>query len=90
MIESVPRVKVEFYGLARLRAGRTEFWVEATTLGAALAAADAACANLRSVSDNALSPGYLVSLGGTRFTADLNEPLTEGTAILVLGADSGG
>lgn len=90
MTGSLPRVKVEFYGLARLRAGRVEFWTQACTLGAVLAAADVACVNLHAMRDNALSPEYLVSLGGRRFTRDVNEPLEEGTAILLLGADAGG
>ena len=87
---SVPRVRVEFYGLARLRAGRVELLAEASTLAEALVAADAACPELRVIRDNALSPEYLVSLGGTRFTTDLNEPLADGVAVLVLGADAGG
>jgi molybdopterin converting factor small subunit len=83
-------VKVEFYGLARLRAGRAELWVEANTLGAALAAADAACPGLRCVRDAAVSSEYLVSLGGTRFTGDLSERLPAGGCVLLLGADAGG
>jgi hypothetical protein len=37
-----------------------------------------------------VSPVYLVSVGGTRFTADPDELLTDGAALLVLGADAGG
>ena len=87
---SVPQVKVEFYGLARLRTGRAELWVEANTLGSALAAADAACPDLRAVRDGALSPEYLVSLGGTRFTRDLSDQLPAGGCVLLLGADASG
>ncbi len=83
-------VRVEFYGLARLRAGRAELPVEAATVGAALVAADAACPGLRVLRDTGLSPEYLVSVGGRRFTADLTESLTGGEPLLVFGADAGG
>jgi sulfur-carrier protein len=83
-------VVVEFYGLARLRAGRTDLRCVATTVGEALAAADAACPDLHAHSDNALSPQYRISVGGKRFTEDLSEPLVEGDVLLVLGADAGG
>jgi molybdopterin converting factor small subunit len=83
-------VRLEFYGLARLRGGRTELQVDAATIGAALAAADAACPNLRVRSDSALSPEYRLSVGGRFFTDNLNEPLADGEALLILGADAGG
>jgi molybdopterin converting factor small subunit len=86
----MPTVVVEFYGLARLRAARTELRVEAATVGAALAAADAWCPALHARSDTGLSPEYRVSIGGKRFTENLAEPLAEGDAILLLGADAGG
>ena len=87
---NVPQVKVEFYGLARLRARRVEFWAEAATLGEALAAADAECSDLRAVRGGVLTAEYLVSLDGNRFTRDLNEFLTNGGCVLVFGADAGG
>jgi molybdopterin converting factor small subunit len=86
----MPTVVLEFYGLARLRAGRAELRVEAATVGAALAAADAACPSLRSWNDSGLSPEYRVSLGGKYFTENLSEPLAEGESLLLLGADAGG
>ena len=86
----MPTVRVEFFGLARLRAGRAELVAEAATVGEALAAADAACPGLRVVRGAGLSPEYLVSVGGKRFTADPAEPLTGGEQLLVLGADAGG
>ena len=83
-------VRVEFYGLARLRAGRAELAVEASTIGEALAAADAACPELRSRSDTGVSPQYRVSVGGRHFTENPDEPLAGGEALVVLGADAGG
>jgi molybdopterin converting factor small subunit len=86
----MPTVVVEFYGLARLRAGRAELRVEVATVGAALSAADALCPALRSRSDNGLSPEYRVSIGGKHFTDNLSESLAEGDALILLGADAGG
>jgi molybdopterin converting factor small subunit len=83
-------VRVEFYGLARLRAGRTELLVEAATIDTALAAADAACPPLRSRRDNGMSPEYRISVGGRYFTDNPSEPLADGESLLVLGADAGG
>jgi molybdopterin converting factor small subunit len=86
----MPVVQVEFYGLARLRAGRAELRVEAVTVGEALAAADAACPALHSRSETGLSPEYRVSVGGKHFTENLSERLADGDALLLLGADAGG
>lgn len=83
-------VRVEFYGLARLRAGRPVIAVEAATVGAALAAADAACPALKAHSHAGLSPEYRASIGGRYFTDDLGEPLAEGDSLLLFGADAGG
>jgi molybdopterin converting factor small subunit len=83
-------IRVEFYGLARLRAGRPELLVDARTVGAALTLADAACPDLRSRRDAGLAPEYRVSVGGRYFTDNLGEPLAEGDSVLVLGADAGG
>lgn len=86
----MPTVRVEFYGLARLRAGREELLVEATTVGDALAAADAACPELHAMRAARLSPEFLVSVGGRRFTRDTSESIPDGQPLLVLGADAGG
>ena len=86
----LPRVRVEFYGLARLRAGRAAVEVEAATLGEALAAADAACPNLAAVRDGHLSPAYLVMAAGAQFTSDMRWVLGEGETVSLFGADAGG
>jgi molybdopterin converting factor small subunit len=86
----MPLVIVEFYGLARQRAGRAEVHLEAATIGSALAAAAAACPNLHAICDNRLSAEYRLSVGGKFFTENLAEPLHDGDALLLLGADAGG
>ena len=90
MLQAREMVRVEFYGLARLRAGRAELLVDASTIGSALASADAACPELRSRRDDGLSPEYRISVGGRSFTDNPAGPLADGDSILVLGADAGG
>ena len=84
------RVRVEFYGLARLRAGVAEVAVEAGTLRAALEAVRAACPGLRVLTPAGVAPEFLISVGGGRFTTDPDEPLAAGDSVLVFGADAGG
>jgi molybdopterin converting factor small subunit len=83
------RVRVEFYGLARLRAGVAETGVVAATVGEALDAV-AESTGLRAIPGDAVAREYLISLGGTRFTTDLDHPLADGDCLLILGADAGG
>ena len=87
---SLPRVRVEFYGLARLRAKRGELVVHAATLSDALRAADAECDDLRVVADGRIERGYLVCLNGDRFTTDTTQALAGGDTVAVFGADAGG
>ena len=85
-------VTVEFYGLPRQRAGRTEITTVAGTVRDALGAAHAACPNLSGLltPDGRLNPHYLVSLNGERFVTDLGEVLTGDARVLVMGTDAGG
>lgn len=87
-----PRVRVEFYDVARLRAGKSSVEVAAATLGEALAAAAAACPGIvpEVVRDGALSPHFRASLGGERFVEDPRTPLVPGDAVLLLSAQAGG
>jgi molybdopterin converting factor small subunit len=87
---SLPRVRIEFYGLARLRAGRMGFEVVAATVGEALGAADTACPGLSCVRNGRLATEYLLSTGAGQFTPDLTTLLVEGDTVLVFGADAGG
>ena len=79
------RVTVEFFGLARARAGQAEATVDAATLGEALAQA---CPWL--VQEGRLAAGWLASLDGERFLGHLGEALPDGARVLVLQADAGG
>src|SRR5262245_57747730 len=86
----MPNVRVEFYGLARLRAGTSALSVVAATVGEALSAAARTCPGLQVLREGRVSPEYLVSVGGVRFTTDPGEAIAEGESLLVMGADAGG
>jgi molybdopterin converting factor small subunit len=86
----VTRVRVEFYGLARLRANRKDLTANGATVGEALTAADDACPELRALRDGRIAATYLVSVNGEQFTTDTRQMLLDGDAVLIFGADAGG
>lgn len=83
---------VEFYGMARARAGCAERQLQATTVREALHAIIAACPSLADLytPGDTLARHYLLSLNGERFVTDLDEPLPAAARLLVLSADAGG
>lgn len=85
-------VTVEFLGVPRLRAGRSELAVNARTLAEALAEVERACPGLAGLADADGRPAahYLVSIDGRRFISDPGQPLRPGERLLVLSADAGG
>jgi molybdopterin converting factor small subunit len=84
-------VTIEFYGIPRQRAGRSEVTVPATTVRGALAAVEVACPGLRGMLiDGRLTPHYRLALDGGRFVTDLNRDLQDGARLLLLSADAGG
>ena len=85
-------VRVEFYGLARQRAGTASIDVDATTVGSALRRAAeqvpsfaAAC-----IEGGRLAAGYLANVNGRAFTSDALFPVSDGDVVLILSADAGG
>jgi molybdopterin converting factor small subunit len=83
---------VEFFGIPRQRAGRTELIVEAAALGEVLRAVQQACPGLSDLvqADGRLARHYLLSLDGSGFVTDLHQPLEQDARILLLSADAGG
>jgi molybdopterin converting factor small subunit len=82
---------VEFFGVPRERAGRSELEVQADTLGqllGALAAQIPALGGLMSV--DRLHPAFVANLNGDRFVSDPGTPLGENDCVLILSADAGG
>lgn len=90
--DAAPVVRVEFFDVARLRAGRPFLDVEAATMGAAVAAAAARLPGLvgEVVADGLLTPHFRANLRGERFVADPSTPLAPGDSVLLLSAQSGG
>jgi molybdopterin converting factor small subunit len=85
-------VTVEFYGIPRQRAGRSQLAVAASTLREALRGVERICPALGPLTepDGRLTPHYLVSLEGQRFLADPDQALRPGDRLLLLSADAGG
>jgi molybdopterin converting factor small subunit len=85
-------VIVEFLGMARFRAGRSEVRVRGGTMRDLLSAVIAQCPKLAGLLSDAgeLSRQYLVSIDGERFVDDGSEAVPAGCRVLILGADAGG
>jgi len=87
-----PSVRIEFYDVARLRAGARSADVRAATLAEAVRSAAGACPGLvpEVVRDGRLTEHFRANLSGDRFVEDGLTPLVEGDSILLLSAQSGG
>lgn len=90
-----PRIRIELYGIPRLRAGTGRVEVVAATIGAALSALAGACPPLEGTVLDAvggLHPAYWLSLNGARFltAGERDLPLQDGDCLIVLSADAGG
>lgn len=85
-------VTVEFLGIPRQRAGRTELAVAAGTIAEILSAVERACPAFTDLmrADGKLAPQYTLSLNGKRFLRDLDHELAPGERLLLLSADAGG
>jgi molybdopterin converting factor small subunit len=89
---SAPAIQVELFGMARRRAGHSEFASSGTTIGQVLDELTRACPNLSDLflEVGRLSPRYLVSIDAGPFLTSLNHPLKPGDRLLLLSADAGG
>jgi hypothetical protein len=87
-----PPVTVEFFGMARHRAGRSELCAAGHTIGDLLESVIAQCPRLAGLvfDTGQLSRHYLISLDGERFVDDPAAPVPPGCRVLILGADPGG
>jgi molybdopterin converting factor small subunit len=84
-------VVVEFFGVPRARADRSELEVPAGTVAEILAHVEAACPGLKGLRrDGRLAPHYLLSLDGREFLTDMDQRLSPGDRVLLLSADAGG
>lgn len=92
MVDASGMVLVEFYGVARLRAGRAFLAVPAGTVVEVLQRVELACPDLAGLvqPDQRLAGRYLLSLDGRQFLDSLERAIHAGDRLLVLSADAGG
>ena len=89
-------LRVEFFGIARQRAGAARAELDLpesdSTLGAALAHLATAFPGLAGecIVEGRLRSGFSANLGGQRFVSDPATILTEDDCLLILSADAGG
>ena len=88
-------IRVEFFGIARQRAGVAQAELPLpipATLGDCLAAlGDRFPAFGRDcLQQQRLRQSFAANLGGRRFVSDAAEPLADGDTLLILSADAGG
>lgn len=97
--ESTPPVmpiRVEFYGIARLRAGapscELDDAAECACLGELLQRLERLFPTLarECLHNGRLCAGYLANLDGRTFVTDPATPLVPGQAVLILSSDAGG
>ena len=91
-MESGGQVTVEFFGIPRQRAGRSEIAVRAGTVAELLAAIESACPGLAGLrqKDGQLSPHYLLSINGEQFIKNEAHKLQPKDRVLLLSADASG
>ena len=89
-------LRVEFFGIARQRAGvaRAEIVLshDEPTLGTALSQLASTFSGLEGecIENGRLRSGFSANLGGERFVSDPATPLCDGDCLLILSADAGG
>jgi len=84
-------INVEFYGIPRQRAGRSDLTVKARTVAEVLRAVETACPDLTLLETTGrIVPHVRISVDGQRFISDPREELTPGARVLILSADVGG
>ena len=83
-----PAILVEFYDVARLRAGTDSVEVRAVTLAEALAEALALCTGLSPdvLLDGTPTRHWRISRNGREFLTDPATPLADGDSLLILSA----
>ncbi len=85
-------IRIELYGVPRLRAGTARLTVKGSSVGEAIDALSVVCPALTEhvLQDGMLHPAYKLSLNGERFVSDRATPLSDGDTLLLLSADVGG
>lgn len=89
-------LRVEFYGIARQRAGTPHVQLDLVGGETSLAEAMRQLAHLlpsfgsECLANGRLHPALSANLGGERFVSDPATPIRDGQSLLILSADAGG
>ena len=86
------KVRVEFYGIPRQRAGVAFLDVQADSLSEVFESLSRELPDFSHacLKNKRLQPGYLANINGQSFTSDPATKLKDGDCILILSADAGG
>jgi molybdopterin converting factor small subunit len=85
-------VRIELYGVPRLRAGVQTVDVQASTIGDALLQLQRACPQLDPdvLTDGQLNAAYVVAIDGGTLTRDPHVSLNAGDTLVLLTSQAGG
>lgn len=85
-------MRIELFGIARVRAGTDAVEVKALTVEDSLRALAKACPQLvpEVINDGRLTVHFLASLNGELFVSDPDRTLRPEDTLLILGAQAGG
>jgi molybdopterin-guanine dinucleotide biosynthesis protein A len=91
-LDAPRNVRIEFFGVPRLRAGVGQIEVRASTIGEALQATALSLPALEGevIVGNRPGPSCRLSWNGERFVNDPDVPLDDGDSLVLLSADVGG
>jgi molybdopterin converting factor small subunit len=94
LADDFPTIRVELFGVPRLRAGVGRLDLRAATVEEALRALERACPGLVGsvLVGGRLHPAYRLNLNGERFLSDTEQSptLRSGDCLILLAADAGG
>jgi len=85
-------IKIELFGVPRLRAGTGCVPLDAASLATALDGLGRLCPALEGtvLARGTLHPAYRICLNGEQFVSDPATPLADGDVLLLMAADVGG
>jgi len=88
----LPSISVEFFGVARSRAGVADVTLDAGCLRELLVRLQEQLPSLTElcIDNGELSPDWLLNINAAAFTRDLSTSLNDGDSVLLMPADAGG
>jgi molybdopterin converting factor small subunit len=83
-------VRIELFGVPRMRAAKSELEISAASLGEAIAELDRVCPELEILERGTIAPRYLIAVNGRAFTRDPVLVLEDGDVLVIVSAQAGG